>query len=268
MPVSTLSAGSQSAGTQLAGTQSAGTQSPPMLVIENVSKSFYDPGRGEVRAVDGIELHCTEGVVAVVGANGAGKSTLLRLIATLLLPDRGRVLVDGLDTQLHAEAVRGRMGYLSTTTRLYPRLTGRELLVYVGQLYGLSGAALEQCIATQTAAFTLGAFLDQRIDTLSTGQLQRINLARTLLADPPLLVLDEPTTGLDVLAAQQVIEAVRAARRPGRLILLSTHVLREVELVADRLLLIRDGRITWQGAPAELGQGEAFTAAVYAQLQS
>lgn len=240
----------------------------PMLVIENVSKCFYDPGRGEVRAVDGIDLVCAEGVVAVVGANGAGKSILLRLIATLLLPDTGRVLVDGIDTHTNAEAVRGKLGYLSTTTRLYPRLTGRELLVYVGTLYGLSGADLTQRIAIQSTAFTLDAFIDQRIDTLSTGQLQRINLARTLLADPPLLVLDEPTTGLDVLAAQQVIDAVRAARRPGRLILLSTHVLREVELVADRLLLIRDGRVTWQGAPAELGTGETFTAAVYEKLQS
>ena len=239
-----------------------------MLRLENVSKCFYDPGRGEVRAIDGIDLSCDDGVLAVVGANGAGKSTLLRLIATLLLPDSGRVLVDGFDTQLNAEAVRGRLGYLSTTTRLYPRLTGRELLIYVGQLYGLSGDDLEQRIVTQTAAFTLAAFLDQRIDTLSTGQLQRINLARTLLADPPLLVLDEPTTGLDLLAAQQVIDAVRTARRPGRLILLSTHVLREVELVADRLLLIRDGRIIWQGIPAELGRGEEFTAAVYAKLQS
>lgn len=239
-----------------------------MLVIEGVTKCFYDPGRGEVRAVDGIDLTCADGVVAVVGANGAGKSTLLRLIATLLLPDQGRVLVDGIDTAINAEAVRHRLGYLSTTTRLYPRLTGRELLDYVGSLYGLAGADLRQRIATQSVNFSLDAFLDQRIDTLSTGQLQRINLARTLLADPPLLVLDEPTTGLDVLAARQVVEAVRAARRPGRLILLSTHVLREVELVADRLLLIRDGRIAWQGVPAELGTGEDFATAVHARLQS
>ncbi len=244
------------------------TSAHPMLVIDGVSKSFYDPGRGEVRAVDGIDLVCVDGVVAVVGANGAGKSTLLRLIATLLLPDRGRVLIDGIDTTVDGEAVRRRLGYLSVTTRLYPRLTGRELLRYVGSLYGLHGADLTQRISVQAATFSLSAFLDQRIDTMSTGQLQRINLARTLLADPPLLVLDEPTTGLDVLAARQVVEAVRAARQPGRLILLSTHVMREVELVADRLLLIRDGRIAWQGVPAELGVGEEFAQAVHERLQS
>ena len=237
-----------------------------MLVLDRVCKSFYDPGRGEVKAVDAVDLEVGSGVLAVVGANGAGKSTLLRLIATLLLPDSGRVVVDGLDTSEHPEQVRARLGYLSTTTRLYPRLTGRELLDYVGGLYDLSGADLRQRIDTQVAAFGLQTFIDQRIDALSTGQLQRINLARTLLADPAILILDEPTTGLDVLAARQVIDAVRGARREGRLILLSTHVLREVELVADRLILIRDGRIAWNGLPRELGSGPEFEQRVHGML--
>ena len=237
-----------------------------MLLLDRVCKSFYDPGRGEVRAVDAIDLEVGSGVLAVVGANGAGKSTLLRLIATLLLPDSGRVVVDGLDTREHPEQVRARLGYLSTTTRLYPRLTGRELLAYVGGLYDLSGADLRQRIDTQVAAFGLATFLDQRIDTLSTGQLQRINLARTLLADPAILILDEPTTGLDVLVARQVIDAVRGARREGRLILLSTHALREVELVADRLILIRTGGIAWNGLPGELGTGPEFEQRVHGML--
>ena len=238
-----------------------------MLLLEGVSKCFYDPGRGEVRAVDDVDLSCTGGVVAVVGANGAGKSTLLRLIATLLVPDRGRVVVDGIDTTVDPEGVRRRLGYLSTTTRLYPRLTGREVLNYVGGLYGLGSVALARGIEQQTEAFGLHAFLDQRLDGLSTGQMQRINLARTLLADPPVLVLDEPTTGLDVLAARQVVEAVRSSRRDGRLILLSTHVLPEVERCADRLLLIRAGRIAWSGAPAELGSGDDFATAIHGLLQ-
>ena len=238
------------------------------LRLEGVCKSFFDPGRGEVRAVDHIDLSCDGGVLAVVGANGAGKSTLLRLIATLLVPDAGRVVVDGIDTQADPEAVRRRLGYLATSTRLYPRLTSRELLAYVGSLYGLSGAALTSAIDQQVAAFALEDFLDQRIDALSTGQTQRVNLARTLLADPPVLVLDEPTTGLDVLAARLVIDAVRRARRDGRLILLSTHVLREVELVADSLVVVRSGKIAWQGAPAELGSGEAFESAVHALLDA
>ena len=237
-----------------------------MLLLEGVRKSFFDPGRGEVRAVDGIDLAIDSGVLAVVGANGAGKSTLLRLIATLLTPDAGRVVVGGIDTVADPEAVRARLGYLSTTTRLYPRITGREMLRYVGGLYGIAGPELERRIEAQVHSFEIAAFLDQRIDGLSTGQLQRINLARTLLADPPVLILDEPTTGLDVIAARHVVEAVRQTRREGRLILLSTHVLREVELVADRLVLMRGGRIVWSGAPAELGTGETFEHAVHGML--
>lgn len=237
-----------------------------MLRLDAVAKSFYDRGRGEVRAVDGISVELTGGVCALIGANGAGKSTLLRLITTLLMPDRGQVLVDGLDTRTHAEAIRRRLAYLSSTTRMYQRLTGRELLRYVGGFFDLSGAALDQRIAEVTETFNLAQFLDQRIEGLSTGQLQRINLARTLLPDPALLVLDEPTTGLDVLAARSLVDAVLAARRPGRLILIATHVLREVEVCADRLLLLRRGQVVFDGAPADLGTGTSFEAAVHQRL--
>lgn len=239
-----------------------------MLALESVEKSFYDPGRGEVRAIDGVTLAIGEGVTALIGANGAGKSTLLRLVTTLLSPDRGRVLVDGLDTRSHAQAIRSRLGYLSSTTRMYPRLTGRELLAYSGGFFGLRGAQLEVRVAAMNGLFDLGVFLDQRIDTLSTGQLQRINLARTLLSDPDLLILDEPTTGLDVLAARAVVEAVRAARRPGRLILFATHVLREVELAADHLLVMRSGRLAYSGPPQGLGAGEGLELAVHELLAS
>jgi sodium transport system ATP-binding protein len=237
-----------------------------MLSLESVEKSFYDPGRGEVRAVADVSLTIADGVTALIGANGAGKSTLLRLITTLLLPDRGRVLVDGLDSRQDAQAIRSRLGYLSSTTRMYPRLSGRELLAYSGGFYGLRGPALAARVAEMDGLFMLSEFLDQRIDTLSTGQLQRINLARTLLSDPALLILDEPTTGLDVLAAHAVVDAVRTARRPGRLIIFATHVLREVELAADHLLVMRQGRIVFTGRPADLGAGEAFESGVHALL--
>ncbi len=238
-----------------------------MLRLDGVAKSFYDRGRGEVRAVDGITVELTGGVCALIGANGAGKSTLLRLITTLLMPDRGRVLVDGLDTRSEAEAIRRRLAYLSSTTRMYQRLTGRELLRYVGGFFDLTGTALERRISEVVATFSLTQFLDQRIEGLSTGQLQRINLARTLLPDPDLLVLDEPTTGLDVLAARSLVDAVLAARRPGRLILIATHVLREVELCADRLLLLRRGQVVFDGAPADLGTGTQFESAVHERLR-
>jgi len=237
-----------------------------MLQLVGVAKSFFDPARGEIRAIDAISASVPGGVLSLVGANGAGKSTLLRLIATLLVPDRGQVLLDGLDTRAHGQAVRARLGYLSSTTRLYPRLTGRELMRYVGGFFGLGGARLRAAIDEQCERFQLQGFLDQRIDAMSTGQLQRINLARTLLAEPSILILDEPTTGLDILAAWNLIEAVRAARRADRLIILATHILPEVEHTADRLWVLRDGKLIFDGAPQALGSGEAFAAAVHGLL--
>lgn len=238
-----------------------------MLVLDQVYKSFYDPGRGEVRAVDGVQCTLGDGVTALVGANGAGKSTLLRLIATLLTPDRGRVVLDGRDSREQAQAIRARLGYLSTTTRLYPRFTAHELLEYVGSLFPLDPATLRQRIDAMVDSFALGEFLHQRTAGLSTGQLQRLNLARTLLPDPDLLILDEPTTGLDLVAADQLVAAVRAARRTGRLIIFATHVVREVEMLADRMLVMRQGKLVFDGPPHQLGQGETLAQAILAQLR-
>lgn len=244
--------------------------SPPCLAVlrcHRLGKSFYDPGRGEVRAVDGIDLHLETGVVALVGANGAGKSTLLRLAATLLMPDRGTIEVAGVDSQRDPAGVRRRLGYLSTTTRLYQRLTAREMLAYAGGFFGLTGPYLEARIAAVAEAFGIEPFIDQRCDGLSTGQAQRVNLARTLLADPAVLILDEPTTGLDLVAAHMVVEAVRAARRPDRLIIIATHVMAEVESMADRLVVLDRGRIAFDGAPAQLGRGLELADAIYRMIE-
>lgn len=233
-----------------------------VLHLDHVCKSFYDPGRGEVKAVDDLHLVVEPGVLALVGANGAGKSTLLRLIATLLTPDAGRIRLGDLDTRTHPDAVRAKLGYMSTTTRLYPRFTPHELLRHVAGFLPFDAATKRERIAAVIAQFNLGDILNQRIQGLSTGQLQRANLARTLLADPDLLVLDEPTTGLDLVAADQLVAAVRAAKRPGRLILMATHVMREVDLLADQLLVLARGRAVFYGPPADLGTGEQLTAGV------
>ncbi|MBA3684975.1 MAG: ABC transporter ATP-binding protein [Planctomycetes bacterium] len=237
-----------------------------MLILERVHKSFYDPGRGEVRAVDGVDICLDAGVVALVGANGAGKSTLLRLCATLLRPDSGRVVLNGLDTRSHAARVRARLGYLSTTTRLYPRFTPLELLRFVGGFFPLEPAQFDLRLKQMIERFALDEFLNQRMSGLSTGQLQRVNLARTLLPDPELLILDEPTTGLDVLAAHQVSEAIRSSARPGRLIILATHIMRDVEQLADRVLVMRQGRLVHDGPPSSLGSGERLHESIHRLL--
>jgi len=239
-----------------------------MLVCEDAAKTFYDPGRGPVHAVCSLDLRCDDGVVALLGANGAGKSTLLRMIATLLVPDRGRILVDGHDTAREALAVRRRIGYLSTSTRCYPRLSAREMLRYAGSFHGLGGDDLDRRIVDVTRRFGLEEILDQRCSGLSTGQTQRVNLARTLLVDPPLLVLDEPTTGLDIAAAHALVEAVAAADRPGRLILYCTHILTEVARLASRVLILRDGALVFDDDVAALqreGDGD-LDAAVHRHI--
>lgn len=238
-----------------------------MLVLNQVRKSFFDPARGEVRAVHDLNARFEDGVVALVGANGAGKSTLLRLIATLLNPDSGTVTLGGLDSVRNANEIREQLGYLSTTTRLYPRFSPYELLRYAGGFFPIAEDEIERRIAHMVETFGLHEFLHQRIAGLSTGQLQRLNLARTLLPDPNVLILDEPTTGLDLIAAHQVVRAVQAARRPGRLIILATHIMQEVEQVADRVLVMRQGALAYDGPPAGLGTGLELDAAVCRMLE-
>ncbi|MFW5845388.1 MAG: ABC transporter ATP-binding protein [Planctomycetota bacterium] len=237
-------------------------ESDATVRFDAVVKTFVDPERGAVRALDGVDCRMGDGIHVLLGANGAGKSTMLRLLVGLLLPDEGSVVVGGHDTRTAGDAVRSRLGFLSLGTQLYPRLTGREMLRYAGRFHGLDGAALEARIGVMDTTFALSAFLDQRCDAMSTGQRQRINLARTLLADPDLLVLDEPTTGLDLLAAARMVAAVAEMRRPRRCIVFCTHLLHEAETLADHVLVMRDGRLVFDGPPALLGQGASFARAV------
>lgn len=237
-----------------------------MLEVDGVSKVFFDPGRGEVRAVDGVQLQASDGVVVLVGANGAGKTTLLRLICGILRPDQGRVRLAGFDSVDDADALRQRLGYLSPATRLYPRLSGREMLAYAAGFFGIRGAAFASELDRVSEAFGLHEFLDQACGKLSTGQAQRINLARAMIADPPLLVLDEPTTGMDLVAAADVVRAVQQGLRPGRLILFCTHDTSEVEAVGGRLLVMRRGQVVHDGAVSDLGSGQHLRSHIYTLL--
>jgi sodium transport system ATP-binding protein len=241
-----------------------------VLRLDRVRKTFFDPGRGAVAAVDGVSIELAAGVTALVGANGAGKSTLLRLIATLMQPDEGGLTFtteDGvIDAVADPAALRARLGYLSTTTKGWPRLTVEEVLRLSGSLQGVTGAALDQRIAAVAATFDLRPLLAQRLSGLSTGQAQRAALARALIADPDLLVLDEPTTGLDIVAAQSFIDAVRAARRPGRLILFASHVVAEVAALADRVVVLAHGRVAAHDAPSALAADGTLDAALHRLL--
>ncbi|MFM2089783.1 MAG: hypothetical protein RLZZ127_272 [Planctomycetota bacterium] len=223
-----------------------------MLRCDRLSRAYAGPRRTLVHALSELDLDEGPGAVALVGANGAGKSTLLRLAAGLLRADRGTIRVGGGDPC--AAAVRRGIALVSPGMRLPPRLTPREVLVFAARAWGLDPGP-----AARTAAerFALGGFLDRPCGGLSTGEHQRVELARALLPEPAVLLVDEPSTGLDLPSARTMRGLLAAARGPGRLLVVASHDPLEILAVCDRVVALRGGRVAWRGGTAELGPAEA-----------
>ena len=176
-----------------------------VVVIEadKISKQFRDRKRGLIQAVDGASFRCSPGhIYGLLGANGAGKTTTLRMLATILSPTSGTARVAGYDIRQDADKVRSSIGFLSTATALYGRLTAQEMVEYFGRLYGLSEDALRQRIHLIFQRFEMDGFRDRHCDMLSTGMKQKVSIARTLVHDPPVMIFDEPTLDLDVMTAR------------------------------------------------------------------
>ena len=208
---------------------------------------------GTLLAADDVSLEVKPGeVVGLIGPNGAGKTTTLRMLATLLAPTEGQAWVGGYDVVSGSLQVRAALGYLTGDTGLYGRLTPREVLVYFGTLHGMNPGAIAARTEVLDRALRLSAFIDQRCDTLSTGQKQRASIARALVHDPDVLILDEPTSGLDLLAAREILEFFRQAAQAGKAVLISTHIMAEVALICDRAAVIHHGTIRAEGTLAAL----------------
>lgn len=208
---------------------------------------------GSLEALNGLSLHVRTGeVYALLGPNGAGKTTALRCVTGLLRPSSGTALVAGVDVRADPITVRRRIGFLSASMGLYERLTPRELMLFFGRLHGVPDEELRERIEGLVETFSMGSFAGRPCGTLSTGQRQRVSLARTLVHDPPALILDEPTLGMDVLSGQAVHRFVGQARAAGKAILFSTHHMEEVELLADRVGILADGRLVAEGTIPEL----------------
>ena len=219
-----------------------------MLHIQELRKTY-----GEFEALKGITLDATDGqVFGLLGPNGAGKTTLLRILATLLEPSGGTATVAGHDIRREPEAVRRSIGVVNGGMGLYDRLTGREILRYFAGFYDLPSRRVEQRIEELDTLLGLGSTLDRRVGEFSTGMKQKIVIARAVLHDPAVLFLDEAATGLDILARRALLDFVLAYRRPGRLVVYSTHVMAEVEEVCDSVAIVNQGELLTVGTVSSI----------------
>jgi len=219
-----------------------------MVIADNLVKVFPKPDGGEKRAVDGLSFRVGAGAIyGLLGPNGAGKTTTLRLLSGLMVPTRGSARIAGYDVTTEPQQVKRVLGFLTANTGLYQRLTARELLVYFGQLHFMTAEAAQARADELIKWLGIGAFADLRCGALSTGQKQRVNIARALVADPPILILDEPTLGLDVLSNRIILEYIRRERDNGKTIILSTHYLDEAETMCDSIGLLHDGLLVAEG---------------------
>ena len=224
-----------------------------MIEAKQVEKVFKG-GKGEnVRAVADVSFRCEPGrIFALLGPNGSGKTTLLRMISTLMSPNTGELKVSGFDCSKESEEVRKRIGFLTGSAGLHEKLSGRETLEFFGNLQGLSGGKLKDRIDEMEREFKLTEFIDRATGKLSMGQKQRIMIARTLIHDPEVVIFDEATTGLDVLAAKGLMDIIRACKEQGKTVLFSTHIMGEVALLADDVTVLHKGRQIFSGTLGEL----------------
>lgn len=219
-----------------------------MIHLDQISKAY-----GPVVALDGLSLHVPAGsLYGLLGPNGAGKTTALRILCTLLAPDAGGVRVAGLDALQQPRQVRERLGYVAQEVAIDKILTGREMLRLQGDLYHLAAPHLRQRIDDLIQLLGMGGWIDRRCGTYSGGMRRRLDLASGLLHQPSVLVLDEPTVGLDIESRGVIWQVLRQLRDAGTTVLLSSHYLEEIDALADRLAILDGGRVIAEGSPSEL----------------
>ena len=221
-----------------------------MIQVTNLSKSF-----GNVKAVQDVSFAAPDGLITgLLGPNGAGKRTAMRLVAGALEPDSGTATIDGFDTRTQRLEAQKRLGVLTDAHGLYQRLTARENIRYFGQLRGLGGKELEARIDVLVALLDMGDIANRRTEGFSTGEQVKVAIARALVHQPQNVILDEPTAGLDVMSTRAMRGVIRQLREAGRCILFSSHVMQEVAMLCDNIVIIAGGRVAAQGSPDELRQ--------------
>ena len=240
-----------------------------MIVVKDLRKTFKlsrqqrrerkaEPGSGgdgTVDAVAGVSFTCRPGkIFSLLGPNGAGKTTTLRMIATLLKPTSGSIEVAGIDVVENPQEVRRRLGFLTGTTKLYDRLSANELVKYYADLHGMERGAFEKRKEDLFTLLDMNDFAKRRIGKLSTGMRQKVSIVRTMIHDPEIIVFDEPTVGLDVVTAKNIIDLIRRCKEQGKTVIFSTHIMGEVSLLSDDMAIIHNGKLVFSGAYADFAR--------------
>jgi ABC-2 type transport system ATP-binding protein/sodium transport system ATP-binding protein len=223
-----------------------------MILVDSLTKDFCSDGQFH-RAVDGVSFRVAPGeVYGLLGPNGAGKTTTLRMMLGLLSPTSGDAVIGGHRVSRAPDAVKRQIGLVSASAGLYQWLTPRETLLYFADLYGVLPAVAQSRLESLSRLLDCAGFLDQRCATLSTGQKQRVTLARALIHDPPVMLLDEPTRGLDIVGTHVIFEYIRHLRGQGKAVVVCTHRLDEAGQLCDRLGLLHQGRLKYEGTLPDL----------------
>ena len=224
-----------------------------MILAHELTKDFPDLQKGRVRALDGVSFEIPPGeIFGLLGPNGAGKTTCLRILSTVLQPTSGTARVADFDVSEYPADVRRRIGFMSNNTGIYDRMTSWEMVQYFGRLYGMEEDKLDARLEELFEVLQMNEIRDRLGSKLSTGNKQKVSIARTIVHDPPVMIFDEPTSGLDVLVARSVLQTIESLRDQGKCIVFSTHIMREVEKLCDRVAIIHRGEILAMGTIGEL----------------
>jgi sodium transport system ATP-binding protein len=216
--------------------------------VERLQKTL-----GKNKVLRGVSFEAGKGEISgLLGPNGAGKTTTLRAICTLLAPDEGSIEVLGFDTRTAPAEVRRRVGVVTADIGVYPRLSARENIAYFARLSGMPGADVARRVAAVVERLDMASFAGQRAESLSSGQKQKVAIARAIVHDPPVLMFDEPTSNLDVLASKEIRDFMVEARSRGKCVIFSTHVLHDAERLCDRVTILHEGRVVASGPTAEV----------------
>lgn len=228
-----------------------------MITVKNIKKKFIKQKskkeKEEFYAVNDISFSIDKGeIVGILGPNGAGKTTLLRMIAGIMTPSDGEVLFDNLNYKNNEIEIKKSIAYLSGNTKIYNSISPYELLKMCGEYYEVDKVELESRIKEVSSVLNMDSFLYNRIENLSTGQTQRVNIARCLVHNPKYYILDEATSGLDIISSQIILDFIKEEKKKGKSILYSTHYMEEAENVCDRVIMVNKGKVIIEGTPNEI----------------